>query len=153
MGGNMPSHNLSRRLSELRTTRGQRLASAGLLAYFALQLGVPLALKLAPAGSVSTDFSWDMFSHRAECQALSASAILPSGQVKPLRLDRAFESSELRRMLYPERIQHFASFVCAQLSARHGSGVQLFLRAECRYTREGKAVVIADGKRDYCVTS
>jgi hypothetical protein len=121
------------------------------LAYFAVQLGVPLALRLAPTGSVATDFSWDMFSQRAECDTLSASAKLPNGKIKALRLERAFTSPQLRRLLYPGRLERFARFICDGLTATHGAGVGLFLDVQCRYSRDGELVALADGQRNWCV--
>jgi hypothetical protein len=141
------------RSPELARAADQRVPSwlpAAMLAYFALQLGVPLWLKLQPREDTSADFSWDMFSRRTSCAELSAFAKLPNGVVKPLRLGRAFESAELSRLLYRPRLERFARFVCDGLSARHGGEVALFLQTECRYARDGAPARLSEPQRNYC---
>lgn len=127
-----------------------RRLPAVFLAYFALQVAIPLYSMLLPREDVSGDFSWDMFSRRMTCDALSASLELPNGAVKPLRLDRAFESPQLRRLLHRPRLEHFARYVCDGFSARHDGPVALFLRADCRYERDAATVALADPSRNYC---
>lgn len=136
-------------LSRSADRRVPNWVAALLLAYFAVQLGVPFWLKLQPREEVSGDFSWDMFSRRTSCDELSAFAELRNGVVKPLRLERAFQSAELSRLLYRPRLERFAKFVCDELSARHDE-VALFFRAECRYGRDDAPVTLSDPTRNYC---
>lgn len=122
----------------------------GLLAYLGFQVIAPLWLKVQPVAETSGDFSWDMFSHRASCSELSAVATLPNGSVKPLKLERAFQSAELRRLLYRPRLEQFAKFVCDGLSERYGARVALSLKVQCRHERDGALVALTDPARNYC---
>jgi hypothetical protein len=119
--------------------------------YFAVQIGVPAYLKSRATDEASGDFSWDMFSYHVSCPQMSARAKLPDGQLKRLRLDRAFpDSAQLTRLMFPARLEAFADFVCAGLSEKHGGPVELHLRIECTYGRDKTPVALSDPERDYC---
>jgi hypothetical protein len=59
-------------------------------------------------------------------------------------------SAQLRRALYPDRIQALADYLCPRLKGPSTGHVGLRLWIECQYEPDAPAIAVTDGSRDYC---
>jgi len=133
--------------------RRQSLVAAFALAYFAVQLTVPLVTALEHTSESPSDFSWDMFSYRVSCPTLVAGAVPDGERPQRIALDDLFaRSAQLRRVLYPERIEALARYLCPKLQRDHSGHVQLRLWIECQFGPDEPPTPMTDRNRDYCAT-
>ena len=131
--------------------RRRSRVAAFALTYFAVQVGVPAVIFMHHTAEVPTDFSWDMFSYRVECPTLIAGAVPENGRPRRLALEDVFaRSAQLRRVLYPERIEALARYLCPKIQGAGAGHVELRLWIECRFAPDGPTLPITNRSRDYC---
>lgn len=121
------------------------------LAFFGVQMVVPAALWGTPKDESPSDFSWDMFSYRVHCPTLIAGTVEGKDRAKWLPFETLFsKSAHLRRVLYPERIEALAAYLCPKLNESSSEHVQLRLWIECQYDPNAPPVPLSNRSRDYC---
>jgi hypothetical protein len=64
--------------------------------------------------------------------------------------DLFVRSAQLRRALYPERIEGLARYLCPKIQDVGTGHVQLRLWIECRFAPDEQTLPITNRDRDYC---
>jgi hypothetical protein len=133
--------------------RGGRAAwNAFIVAFLALQLGLPLRGLLTDKYQTRGDFSWNMYSQHYRC-AVHYYQIPPGGTPRELDARSAFARPEkATHLLHRDVLPWFHAWLCREAARATGERVELRAHVECKLNDEPPAVLV-DRSVDLCAAA
>ncbi len=137
--------------SQPRTRTWARVMLGLVLGYLLVQLALPMSPILFHPSQVRTDFSWDMFAVRRDCEVCQLVAGWEGAAPQKLGWGFLYRSPyHVARTRNKLRLPQAAREACRRLKAQGRKNPQVFVECRCRYNQEDELYNLDSFGGDYC---
>ncbi len=128
-----------------------RAALALACLYLAVQLAVPVNAIVYGSWETRTDFSWDMFAVRRDCEVCVLMTAQPGQAPQRYGWGKLFKTTyQAARVRSMDKLPIVAREVCRRERAAGRADVQVFVDCKCRYNNAPELIDLDPFGGDYC---